>query len=81
MTSYHLVFNRSLWTQGGGMIRKPSNPSARAGRRVLVNVVAPFIGVTLALSGCSWVPDWANPMTAYDSIFSDDPAPTGAGQC
>ena len=57
------------------MIRKPSNPSARAGRRVLVNVVAPFIGVTLALSGCSWVPDWANPMTAYDSIFSDDPAP------
>jgi len=31
--------------------------------------------VTLSLAGCSWVPDWANPITAYDAVFSDDPPP------
>lgn len=33
--------------------------------------------VTLGLmvAGCSWIPDWANPMTAYDRVFSSSTPP------
>ena len=57
------------------MTQRPTKPSVRTKRQFLVNVVTPAVVVTLTLAGCSWVPDWANPMTAYDSVFSNDPPP------
>lgn len=29
----------------------------------------------LVVAGCSWIPDWANPMTAYDRVFSSSSTP------
>ena len=32
----------------------------------------PAIIILFATSGCSYVPDWANPVTMYDQVFTDD---------
>ena len=52
----------------------------RTAARSRISIGAP-LAVALMLAGCSWVPDWANPMNAYDAVFGDDPPPpTLAGE-
>ena len=51
---------------------------ARSATRSIVTVTAPLFAISLVLAGCSWVPDWANPVNAYDAVFSEDPPPPTA---
>ncbi len=43
--------------------------------------MALLVAFALGLGGCSWVPQWANPVGWYDAAFSDDapPPPEQAG--
>ena len=54
-----------------------SKHALRKLNRSFVNIGAP-IAVALLLAGCSWVPDWANPVNAYDAIFGDNWVPDWA---
>jgi len=40
-------------------------------RRCRHPLAAALLASTTLLQGCSWVPDWANPVEWYDGIFSD----------
>ena len=60
------------------MTRQQSKPLVRSHMRSIVSVALPLVAVSLVLAGCSWVPDWANPINAYDAVFGDDPPPPAA---
>lgn len=54
-----------------------SKHAPRTLNRSLVNIGASF-AFALLLAGCSWVPDWANPVNAYDAVFGDNWVPDWA---
>ncbi|MDP7602272.1 MAG: OmpA family protein [Alphaproteobacteria bacterium] len=56
---------------------KRPKPHGTAQRRRPLAVPLMLAGAVL-LSGCSSVPDWANPVTWYDNVFSTDQAPPKA---
>ncbi|MDP6623016.1 MAG: OmpA family protein [Alphaproteobacteria bacterium] len=56
---------------------KRPKPHGTAQRRRPLAVPLMLAGAVL-LSGCSSVPDWANPVTWYDSVFTTDQAPPKA---
>lgn len=60
---------------GAGMTRPPSR-RARAGRARPPVGIAISLAVALALAGCSWLPDWADPVAAYKAVVGDDFSPT-----
>ena len=59
---------------GAGMTRPPSR-RARAGRARPPVGIAVSLAVALALAGCAWLPDWADPVAAYRAVVGDDLPP------
>lgn len=43
-------------------------------RRVRLAATSALVAPAILLAGCSWTPDWANPVSWYDSVFSSDDA-------
>ena len=59
---------------GAGMTRRPSR-CARAGRARPPVGIAASLAVVLALAGCAWLPDWADPRAVYRAAIGDDLPP------
>lgn len=59
---------------GAGMTRRPSR-RARAGRARPPVGIAASLAVVLALTGCAWLPDWADPLAVYRAAIGDDLPP------
>ena len=59
---------------GAGMTRRPSRRARAGWPRPPVGLAA-SLAVALALAGCAWLPDWADPVAAYRAVVGDDVPP------